>query len=469
MKPLSERTWAPLSPSVAVAPLDPRVRLELATHVRLIHEDGAVRKIELGGRIASLDAEDGQRVAALLGRLDGARTLDEVSRDLGWALDDTIEAAQDLYHLAVLENAGDSPIQALSFFQHVSALGRGVQARIGEDTYHTGQFLADLMGGRLHRRLVLGYFVELFHVVIRAALHISPTINLAPNQRLRMMLSEYLGDEYWHGLWLRQGLRAAGLTDAQLDGSDPLPGTLAAVDRLVFTAHTDILAYSACISTGEAAGEAEMERARRKYETLVRSGLLPEEAIAPFRDHELADCSAGHFSYCAEFYAEAAPITRPHQDSIRRAMLAYLRCLEEQHREIERFYGENEDGPPVYTAGWTPPRHSAPSNLSPDAVAERLGDASFRVYDCNTLDTYRAGHLPGAIWVDPAGLTARALPKDPRAAVVFYCSGERCTACLVGAERAAQLGFKNVYVMRAGIEGWQRTGRPLERSGTASP
>lgn len=465
MTPTHDRTWTPISASAVIEPLDPRVRLELAGHVRLTREDGAVRKIDLGGRIASLDAEDGQRVAALLGRLDGARTLDEVSRDLGWNLDETIEAAQDLYHLAVLENAGDSPIQALSFFQHVSALGRAVQARIGEDTYHTGQFLAELMAGRLHRRLVLGYFVEQFHVVMRAALHLSPTINLASDQRLRMMLSEFLGEEYWHGLWLRKGLVAAGLSDAQIDGSDPLPGTLAVVDRLAFTAHTDLLAYSACISTGETGGDADTERARRKYDTLIKSGLVPAEAIAPFRDHELADCAAGHASYCPEFYAAAPPIARPHQDSIRRSMLAYLRCLEEQHREIERFYGEREDGPPVYTSGWTPSRHAAPRELSPDAVADRLGDASFHVYDCNALDGYRAGHLPGAIWVDPAGLTARALPKDPRAAVVFYCSGERCTACLAGAERAAQLGLEDVYVMRAGIEGWQRTGRPVERSG----
>lgn len=356
MKQFPERTWTPVADSVAIEPLDPRTRLRLAGHVRLTRDGGVVRKIDLGGRIASLDADDGGRVTALLGQLDGARTLAEAASALGWDLDETVDAAQDLYHLAVLENAGGTAIQASCFFKHVSALGRGVQARIGEGTSHTAQFLADLMGGRPTRRLLLGYFVEIYHIVIRAALHISPTINLAPTERLRMMLSQYLGEEYWHGLWLRQGLKAAGLSDEQIEQSDPLPATLAAIDRLVFTANTDILAYSACISTGEAIGDAEMERYRHKFEMLARTGVLPEEAIGPFRDHELADCAAGHFSYCAEFFAEAPPIMRHHQDTIRRAMLSYLRCLEEQHRQIERFYGEDEDGPPVYSFAWTPQR-----------------------------------------------------------------------------------------------------------------
>jgi pyrroloquinoline quinone (PQQ) biosynthesis protein C len=358
-KQVVERTWEPVSVGKLVDPLDPRTRLRLAGHVRLTHVEGDIRTIDLGGRIASLDVENGQRVTSLVALLDGARTLDEVSRQLGWDLDETVDAAQDLYRLAVLENVGDTPIEALTFFQHVSALGRGVQARIGEDSQGTGQVLARIMSGRSSRRLVLGYLVEQFHVVVRAALHISPTINLAPNERLRMMLSEYLGEEYWHGLWLRQGLVAAGLTEEQIDRSDPLPATLAAVDRLQVAASTDILAYSACISTGESAGESDLERAQQKYELVARAGLLPEAAIKPFRDHDIADCVAGHFSYCAEFYAEAAPITRQRQDAIRRAMLSYLRCLEEQHLQIERFYGDDA-GPPMYTFGWVAPGSASP-------------------------------------------------------------------------------------------------------------
>jgi pyrroloquinoline quinone (PQQ) biosynthesis protein C len=350
------KTWVPVSANVVVEPLDPTIRLALTSHVRLIHDQGVVRQIDLGGKIASLDLESGQRVTALLAQLDGTRTLDEAARALGWDLEDTVDAAQDLYLLAALHSVGETTVQAFAFFQHVSTLGRGVQARLGTGTSHAGLLLNQLMSGRPSRRLLLGYLVELYHIVTRAALHINPTINLAPDERVRAMLCEYLSDEFWHGQWQRQGLRAAGLTDEQIDRSDPLPGTLAALDRLRCVAGTDLLAYAACISTGEGSGDQEVDRVRHRYELFARSGVLPMEAIAPFRDHEIADCTAGHFSYCSEIFAEAPPLTHRHQDAIRRAMLSYLRCFEEQHRQIEDFYGSDEDGPAMFSGDWIPPR-----------------------------------------------------------------------------------------------------------------
>src|SRR5436190_16882064 len=95
----------------------------------------------------------------------------------------------------------------------------------------------------------------MYHIVVRASLHIAPTINIAPNERLRMMLCEYLADEYWHGLWLKKGLNAAGLTDEEIERSDPLPCTLAAIDHLRVAASNDLLAYAACISTAEGEGK----------------------------------------------------------------------------------------------------------------------------------------------------------------------------------------------------------------------
>jgi hypothetical protein len=458
------RTWASLSGTVAIQPLDPQTQLALASHVRVERAAGVVRKLDLGGRVAGLDPESGQMVGSLLDQLDGRTTLADAARALDWDVADVVDAAQDLYHLAALENVGDTTIPAVPFFKHVSALGRSVQARIAEDAE---SLFANMMTGKPTRRLLLGYLVEFYHIVIRASQHISPSINHAPNLRLRMLLSEYLGDEYWHGLWLRKGLRQAGLTDQQIDASDPLPATLGAIDRLRAESSSDLLAYAACISTGEGAGESEIERLQNRYGALAKHGLFPEGVIEPFRDHEIADCSLGHFSFCAEMYAEAPPIGRQHQDTIRRAMLAYLRCLEEQHHQIARFYGTDEDGPPVFTGGWTPP---APvgrdnTNLTPDEVAARLGEANFYIYDCGSLDTYRTSHVPGAIWVDPAAITLRALPLDPLATLVFYCVDETCPSCDRGATRAKQLGYRNVFVMRAGIAGWRSGSRTIARAG----
>jgi rhodanese-related sulfurtransferase len=37
-------------------------------------------------------------------------------------------------------------------------------------------------------------------------------------------------------------------------------------------------------------------------------------------------------------------------------------------------------------------------------------------------------------------------------------------ACHRGAVSAAKLGYKNVYVLPPGIAGWQKAGKPIEKS-----
>jgi rhodanese-related sulfurtransferase len=37
-------------------------------------------------------------------------------------------------------------------------------------------------------------------------------------------------------------------------------------------------------------------------------------------------------------------------------------------------------------------------------------------------------------------------------------------ACHSGAGSAAKLGYKNVFVLPAGIMGWEKAGKPVERS-----
>ena len=36
-------------------------------------------------------------------------------------------------------------------------------------------------------------------------------------------------------------------------------------------------------------------------------------------------------------------------------------------------------------------------------------------------------------------------------------------ACHQGARAALSFGYKNVYIMSAGIQGWQKAGKPVEK------
>jgi len=53
------------------------------------------------------------------------------------------------------------------------------------------------------------------------------------------------------------------------------------------------------------------------------------------------------------------------------------------------------------------------------------------------------------------------LPEDKERKIVFYCLGIKCVASWRAAEKAVELGYKNVYAFREGIPGWEKAGYPL--------
>jgi pyrroloquinoline quinone (PQQ) biosynthesis protein C len=331
-----ERSWTPRVPDASVDPIDPSTRLAVCKHVRLTEKEQRISRIDLGGRVLALDAESGERATRLLRHADGSRTLAEIAQALDWPLDEAIDAAQDLYLLAVLKNVGDTPVPALTFSTHLDNYVKAVQVRMSESI----PSLLEALEKKPSRRLLLGALVENYHYVAAAASHISPAIAKATDENLQMMFSEYLSGEFWHGRWLKQGLLAAGLTDGQIDGSDPLPSTLATVNCMRWFASTDLLAYSACLAAGELEGGAKAaERTSKYFDALVKLGLVAAEVVEPFRQHALEDCSADHHSYASEAFVLAPPLTRAQQDAIRRAVLQYQRAVGEQQLQIVQFYG----------------------------------------------------------------------------------------------------------------------------------
>lgn len=64
--------------------------------------------------------------------------------------------------------------------------------------------------------------------------------------------------------------------------------------------------------------------------------------------------------------------------------------------------------------------------LTVDQVAARLAakDGKTFIYDNNSKESWTAGHVPGATWLDDEKVTADALPKDKAATLIFYCHNE---------------------------------------------
>ena len=84
--------------------------------------------------------------------------------------------------------------------------------------------------------------------------------------------------------------------------------------------------------------------------------------------------------------------------------------------------------------------------------------------DVNGSDSYKQGHIPGAIdYTANKAKLASILPKDKNALVVAYCGGPKCNAYEAAAKAAKELGYTNVKHLTAGISGWQAAGEKTEK------
>ncbi len=93
-----------------------------------------------------------------------------------------------------------------------------------------------------------------------------------------------------------------------------------------------------------------------------------------------------------------------------------------------------------------------------------IADKKVTVIDVNGSDSFKSGHVPGAI--DFAANKAdigKQLPSDKGALVVAYCGGPTCGAYAAAAKKAQALGYTNVKHLSAGISGWKDAGAPLEK------
>lgn len=83
--------------------------------------------------------------------------------------------------------------------------------------------------------------------------------------------------------------------------------------------------------------------------------------------------------------------------------------------------------------------------------------------DANGTDSFKEGHIPGAI--DLAAHKddlATLLPPTKDALIVSYCGGPQCSAWEEGATAASKLGYKQIKHFTAGMSGWKDSKGALE-------
>lgn len=104
-------------------------------------------------------------------------------------------------------------------------------------------------------------------------------------------------------------------------------------------------------------------------------------------------------------------------------------------------------------------------DISHEALKKAMAEGKVVLIDVNGTDSFKEGHIPGAIdFESQKGDLAKLLPKDKSALVVAYCGSEHCPAYKKGADAAAKLGYTNVQHYKGGLAGWKAMNEKLEAS-----
>ena len=94
-----------------------------------------------------------------------------------------------------------------------------------------------------------------------------------------------------------------------------------------------------------------------------------------------------------------------------------------------------------------------------------IASKSVTVLDANGTDSFKDGHIPGAIDFSASkAKLAKVLPKDKSSLIVAYCGGPQCQAYQEAAKAAEKLGYRNVKHLTAGISGWHDAGQKMEKA-----
>jgi rhodanese-related sulfurtransferase len=103
------------------------------------------------------------------------------------------------------------------------------------------------------------------------------------------------------------------------------------------------------------------------------------------------------------------------------------------------------------------------ADISVKEVNKLAGSKSAVIIDVNGDESFKAGHVPGAL--DFAAIKdnlAANLPQKKDALIVAYCGNPKCGAYLRAAKAAQKLGYTNIKHMSAGISGWKEVGMKTE-------
>ena len=104
-------------------------------------------------------------------------------------------------------------------------------------------------------------------------------------------------------------------------------------------------------------------------------------------------------------------------------------------------------------------------DISVKDVNKLAASKSAVIIDVNGDESFKAGHVPGALnYAAIENDLAAKLPAKKDALIIAYCGNPKCGAYLRAAKAAEKLGYTNIKHMSAGISGWKAAGMKTDAS-----
>jgi rhodanese-related sulfurtransferase len=103
------------------------------------------------------------------------------------------------------------------------------------------------------------------------------------------------------------------------------------------------------------------------------------------------------------------------------------------------------------------------THVDAEGGGKLVAEGKVTVLDVRTPDEYKEGHIAGAKNIDftENDFEKKAAELDKSKSYLVHCaSGRRSTASL---EVLQKLGFKHLYHLDGGFNGWKKAGKPVEK------
>jgi len=91
-------------------------------------------------------------------------------------------------------------------------------------------------------------------------------------------------------------------------------------------------------------------------------------------------------------------------------------------------------------------------------------EEKFTLVDVLSEESYKEGHIPGAINIPLGNLESLAERYlDRKDTIVVYCGSYSCQASTKAARKLLEMDYENTLDFKAGKRGWQHAGLGLEK------